>query len=82
MKKYSNKCKNIVNEAWKFLENNYKGSEITMELLLKEICKRANTKTCLKDSIKYLWQNYEFFYEDIYKYYKNYIKTNFHIIVN
>ena len=35
--KYSRKAINIVNDTWEYLENNYKGSEITMSLLIYTI---------------------------------------------
>lgn len=75
--KYSKKCIDLVNDVWTFLENNYKGSEITFELILREINKKADTNNVLRQSIKYLWNNYEWFDYEYKKYCVDYVKNNF-----
>ena len=74
---YSKKCIDLVNDVWTFLENNFKGSEITFELILREINKRADTNNVLRQSIKYLWNNYEWFDYEYKKYCIDYVKNNF-----
>lgn len=71
---YSKKAINIVDKVWGELENNYKGSEITFELLCRYICKYSDTKTCQKQALKYMFNNYEFYNKDYYDYCKSYIK--------
>lgn len=72
--KYSKKAINLVNKAWEYFENNYKGSEITFELLCRYICIYSDTKTCQKQALKYMFDNYEFYNKDYYNYCKSYIK--------
>jgi len=60
-KKYSEKAINIVNNTWEYLENNFKGSEINMSLLVYTIQKKCDTENCRKQALKYLWENYEWF---------------------
>ena len=79
--KYTQKSIDLVEDVWSYLENNYKGSEITMELLLYEINKKADTENTLKQSIKYLWNNYDFFDIEYKNYCINYIYNNFNIKV-
>lgn len=79
--KYSKKSINIVNETWEYLENNYKGSEITLPLLIYIIQKKCDTENCRKQSLKYLWNNYEFCDNEEYLYYKEYFKISLGIIV-
>lgn len=81
MNKYSKKSIDLVDSVWTFMENNFKGSEITMELLLREINKRADTNNVLRQSIKYLWENYDWFDYDYKKYCIDYIYDNFGIKV-
>ena len=72
--KYTKKAINIVENVWNYLEDNYKGSEITFSLLIYNVQKQCDTENCRKQSLKYLWENYEFYGEEDYKYYKNYYK--------
>ena len=72
--KYTNKAIKIVEDTWEYLENNYKGSEITFSLLLYNVQKQCDTEYCRKQSLKYLWENYEFYNDEEYKYYKAYYK--------
>lgn len=80
--KYSRKAIDIVNDTWEYLENNYKGSEITMSLLICTIERKCDTENCRKQALKYLWENYEFFYEEDYRYYKKYFYKCLGIRVN
>lgn len=79
--KYTKKSIEIVNNTWEYLENNYKGSEITLNLLIDNILKQCDSNNCEKQSLLYLWDNYEFYNIDEYNYYKNYYKENFNIKV-
>ena len=72
--KYSKKAINIVDRVWEELENNYKGSEITFEMLCQYIFRYSDTKTCRKQALKYMFDNYEFYNKDYYDYCKSYIK--------
>ena len=80
--KYSRKAIDIVNDTWEYLENNYKGSEITMSLLIYTIERKCDTENCRKQALKYLWENYEFLYEVDYRYYKKYFFNCLGIRVN
>lgn len=75
------KYEKILNDTWYFLENNYKGSEITLEMWINLVEKKADTKNCLKKCIKLLWRQYEFIDPKIKIYYKKYIKENYNINV-
>lgn len=75
------KYKKILDNVWDILENNYKGSEITLEMCIDLIEKKADTKNCLKKCIKLLWKQYEFYDVEIKQYYKKYIKENYNINV-
>lgn len=81
MEKYTQKSIDLVEDVWTFLENNFKGSEITMELMLYEIYRKADTQNTLKNAIKYLWNNYEFFDYDYKEYCIKYIYDRFGIKV-
>lgn len=72
--KYSNKAINIVENTWEYLENNYKGSEITLSLLVYSIQKKCNTENCRKQALKYLWEGYEFYELEEKNYWKKYFK--------
>lgn len=80
--KYSKKAINIVNDTFDYLENNYKGSEITLSLLIYTIQKKCDSENCRKQALKYLWDNYEFYDNNDYKYYKEYYKVCLGLIVN
>lgn len=71
---YTKKSKRIVEETWDYLEKNYKGSEITFSLLMYTVSKKCDSENCRKQSLKYLWENYEFYQEEDYEYYKQYYK--------
>ena len=75
------KYQKILNDTWEYLENNYKGSEITIDLWLKLVEKECNNKYCLKQCIKLLWSQWEWF--DLEEKYKtiDYIKENYGIEV-
>lgn len=75
------KYEKILNDTWEFLENNYKGSEITLELWAKLIEEKSDTKNCLKQCIKLLWSQWEFLDLDYYNYAKKYIKNKYGVIV-
>lgn len=79
--KYTKKAIKIVEDTWEYLENNYKGSEITMSLLIYTIQRKCDSENCRKQSLKYFWENYEFYNEEEYKYYKEYFKECLGIIV-
>ena len=72
--KYSQKAINIVEDTWEYLENNFKGSEITMSLLVYTIQKKCDTENCRKQALKYLWNNYEWFDYEEKNYYVKYFK--------
>lgn len=75
------KYETILNNTWEYLENNYKGSEITMKLWIDLVEKESDTQNCLKQCIKILWNEWEFFYNEERQFYKEYIKNNYHVIV-
>lgn len=75
------KYSKILNDTWEFLENNYKGSEINMEMWIDLIEKKSDSKNCLKKCITLLWDMWEFYFDDEKEFYKNYIKENYHIRV-
>ena len=76
---YTNKSIKLVDDVWTFLENNFKGSEITFELIIREIDKRADTNNTLRQAIKYLWDNYDWFDYNYKAYCIDYIKNNYGI---
>ena len=75
------KYKNILNETWSFLENNFKGSEIHFILWIDFIEKKCDTKNCLKQCIKQAWNEWEWFYTEEKEYTKKYIKENYNILL-
>lgn len=79
--KYTKKAIKIVEDTWEYLENNYKGSEITMGLLIYTIQRKCDSENCRKQSLKYLWENYDFYIYEDYIYWKNYYKECLGIIV-
>ena len=72
--KYSNKAINIVENTWEYLENNFKGSEITLSLLIYSIQKKCDTENCRKQALKYLWESYEWYDLKEKEYYIKYFK--------
>lgn len=66
---------NIVNDTWEYLENNYKGSEINMSLLIYIIERKCDSENCTKQALKYLLENYEFYDLEEEKYYKDYYRA-------
>ena len=81
MFKVTRKAIKKVNEICSELENHYKGSEITMELLLYNIIKQADNKNDQKNMIKYLWEIYEWNDYREQTYYRECIKNYFHVVV-
>ena len=71
----------ILDDTWYYLENNYKGSEITLELWLSLIEKHSNSTNCLKKCIKIIWSKWEFYDNNLKDYYKKYIKRTYGVIV-
>lgn len=55
------KYEKILNDSWEYLEENYKGSEITIQLWCKIIEKMCDTEYCLKQCIKLLFSQWEYF---------------------
>lgn len=78
---YTKKSIDLVEDVWCYFENNYKGSEITLELVLRELYRRADTRNNLVNAIKYLWSCYEFYDYEYKDYCKNYIYNNYGIKV-
>lgn len=75
------KYEKILNDTWYYLENNYKGSEIDLDLWLRLIEKKCDNNYCLKNCIKLLWSQYEWYDLEEKYYYKNYIKNRYGIRV-
>lgn len=75
------KYEKILNETWEYLESNFKGSEITLELWAKLIEKKCDTNYCLKQCIKMMWKNWEWFDFEEKAYFKKYLKNNYGVIV-
>ena len=75
------KYEKILNDTWEYLESHYKGSEINLDLWLDLIEKKSNNDYCLKQCIKLLWSQYEWYDYEEREYYKQYIKENYKIIV-
>ena len=74
MTKYSKKAQIIVEETWDYLESNYKGSEITLSLLIYTIQNKCDTENCRKQALKFLWDTYEWYDLEEKAYYKEYYK--------
>lgn len=75
----SKKAITLVNKMWEYLENNYKGSEITFDLICDYICKNSDTARCEKQALEYAFSNYEFYDIDYYNYCVIYLKENYGI---
>lgn len=75
------KYEKILNDTWEYLENNYKGSEITIELWCKLIEKQCNNNYCLKQCIKLLWSQWEWFDFEIREHTKKYLKEYYGVKV-
>lgn len=73
------KYEKILNKTWEFLENTYKGSEITIMLWINLIEKECDSKNCLKKCIQLLWSQWEWYDDDEKEYWKKYIKDNYNI---
>lgn len=71
----------ILNDTWEYLENNYKGSEITFEFWLKLIEKKCDNNYCLKQCVKLLWEQWEFVFNEDRQYYKEFLKENYNVKV-
>ena len=75
------KYEKILNDTWEYLENNYKGSEITFDFWLKLVEKKCDNNYCLKQCIKLLWSQWEWFNLDLRQYYKGYLKDQYGVKV-
>ena len=75
------KYEKIVNDTWEYLEEHYKGSEITLELWTNLINKECDNNYCLKQCIKLMWEQWEWFDLGVKNYYKKYIKNRFGVCV-
>lgn len=75
------KYEKILNDTWEYLENNYKGSEITFEFWLNLIEKKCDNNYCLKKCVKLLWSQWEFTLNEDRQYYKEYLKESYGIKV-
>ena len=75
------KYEKILNDTWEYLENNYKGSEITLELWGDLIKKQCNNDHCLKKCIKLMWNQWEFFDFEERVYFIELIKDKYGVIV-
>lgn len=75
------KYEKILNDTWEYLENNYKGSEITFSLWLYLVDKMCDTDYCLKQCIKLLWTQWEWLNNEDREYYKKWLKSNYGVIV-
>ena len=75
------KYEKILNDTWEYLENNFKGSEINMGLWLDLVEKECNNDYCLKQCIKLLWTQWEWFDCEEETYYRQYIKEKYGVIV-
>lgn len=76
-----NKYEEILSETWWFLENNYKGSEITFGMWLLYIEKESDSKNCLKQCIKLSWNQWEWYDLEEKEYYRKHIKEYYGIKV-
>lgn len=75
------KYETILNDTWDYLDNNFKGSEISFDLWLKLVENKCDTENCLKQCIKMMWKQWEWYDLEEREYYKNYIKENYNIKV-
>ena len=75
------KYEKILNETWEYLENNYKGGEITIPLWINLIEKKCNNRYCLKQCIKLMWSQWEWFDLKEKHYVKKYIKDIYGVMV-
>lgn len=55
------KYEKILNDSWEYLENNYKGSEITIQLWLYIIGKMCDNEYCFKKCVKLLFSQWEYY---------------------
>lgn len=75
------KYEKILNDTWYELEHNYKGSEIDLGLWLELVERESDTWNCLKQCIKLLWSQYEWYDLEEKYYFKKYIKDKYGLIV-
>lgn len=75
------KYANILNETWEYLENNYKASEISIKTWCDLVERKCDNDYCLKQCIKMLWEQWEWYDLEEREYYKNYIKDNYGVKV-
>jgi hypothetical protein len=71
------KYEKILNNAWEYLENNFKGSEINIDLWIRQVNIECDNNYCLKQCIKLLWSQWEWFDLKEKEYYRNYIRENY-----
>jgi len=75
------KYEKILNDTWEYLEDNYKGSEITIQLWLHLIEKKCDNNYCLKQCIKLMFSQWEYFDFEQRQLDIDYIKENYGIKV-
>lgn len=75
------KYANILNETWEYLESNYKASEISIKTWCDLVERKCDNDHCLKQCIKLLWEQWEWYDLEEREYYKNYIKDNYGVKV-
>jgi hypothetical protein len=71
----------ILNDTWEYLENNFKGSEITIDMWVDLVEKECDNDYCFKQCVKMLWEQWEWFDLEEEQYTKNYIKEKYNIKV-
>jgi hypothetical protein len=71
------KYERILNDTWEYLESNYKASEINIKTWCDLVERKCDNNYCLKQCIKLLWEQWEWYDLEERDYYKNYIKDNY-----
>lgn len=75
------KYEKIVNDTWDYLEKNYKASEIGITTWCDLVERKCDNDYCLKQCIKLLWKQWEWYDLEEKEYYKDYIKNNYGVKV-
>lgn len=76
-----NKYERILKRVFDYTEDNFKGSEITFSLCMYLVYQESDTENCLKNTLKLLWNNWEWDDFEEEQYYRKYLKDSFDVKV-